>query len=51
LISSQQLGERLADARKRAKLNQADVADAIGVARTTLVAIEKGERRPVTRHA
>jgi len=46
VISSQQLGERLADARKRAKLNQADVADAIGVARTTLVAIEKGERRP-----
>lgn len=46
MISSQQLGERLADARKRAKLNQADVADAIGVARTTLVAIEKGERRP-----
>lgn len=46
MISSQQLGERLADARKRAKRNQADVADAIGVARTTLVAIEKGERRP-----
>lgn len=46
MISSQQLGERLADARKRAKKNQADVADAIGVARTTLVAIEKGERRP-----
>jgi Zn-dependent peptidase ImmA (M78 family)/transcriptional regulator with XRE-family HTH domain len=46
VISSQQLGERLADARKRAKLTQADVADAIGVARTTLVAIEKGERRP-----
>lgn len=46
MISSQQLGERLADARKRAKKNQAEVADAIGVARTTLVAIEKGERRP-----
>ncbi len=46
MISSQRLGERLADARKRAKLNQADVADAVGVARTTLVAIEKGERRP-----
>lgn len=46
MISSQQLGERLADARKRAKLNQADVASSIGVARTTLVAIEKGERRP-----
>jgi Zn-dependent peptidase ImmA (M78 family)/transcriptional regulator with XRE-family HTH domain len=46
VISSQQLGERLTDARKRAKLTQADVADAVGVARTTLVAIEKGERRP-----
>jgi Zn-dependent peptidase ImmA (M78 family)/transcriptional regulator with XRE-family HTH domain len=46
VISSQQLGERLADARKRAKFTQADVADAVGIARTTLVAIEKGERRP-----
>lgn len=46
MISSQQLGERLADARKRAKLTQAEVADAVGIARTTLVAIEKGERRP-----
>jgi Zn-dependent peptidase ImmA (M78 family)/transcriptional regulator with XRE-family HTH domain len=46
VISSQQLGERLTDARKRAKLTQAEVADAVGIARTTLVAIEKGERRP-----
>ena len=46
MISSQRLGERLADARKRSKLTQADVADAVGIARTTLVAIEKGERRP-----
>lgn len=46
MISSQQLGERLAEARKRAKLTQTDVADAVGIARTTLVAIEKGERRP-----
>ena len=46
MLSSQQLGERLADARKRAKLTQADVADRVGIARTTLVAIEKGERRP-----
>jgi len=43
---SQQLGERLADARKRARLTQAEVAERLGVARTTLVAIEKGERRP-----
>jgi Zn-dependent peptidase ImmA (M78 family)/transcriptional regulator with XRE-family HTH domain len=46
VISSQQLGERLADARKRAKLTQAEVADRVGMSRTTLVAIEKGERRP-----
>lgn len=46
MISAQQLGERLADARKRAKLTQAEVAEGIGIARTTLVAIEKGERRP-----
>jgi Zn-dependent peptidase ImmA (M78 family)/transcriptional regulator with XRE-family HTH domain len=46
VISSQQLGERLIDARKRAKLTQAQVAERLGFARTTLVAIEKGERRP-----
>lgn len=46
MISSQQLGERLAGARKRVKLTQAEVADRVGIARTTLVAIEKGERRP-----
>ena len=46
MISSQQLGERLADARKRARRTQAEVADSVGIARTTLVAIEKGERRP-----
>lgn len=46
MISSQQLGERLADARKRAKLTQAQMAERVGVARTTIVAIEKGERRP-----
>ncbi|HWO20046.1 MAG TPA: XRE family transcriptional regulator [Kofleriaceae bacterium] len=46
LITSQQLGERLTDARKRARLTQAEVADQVAIARTTLVAIEKGERRP-----
>ena len=44
MISAQQLGARLADARKQKKLTQAQVADTLGVARTTLVAIEKGER-------
>ena len=46
VIPSEQLGERLADARKRAKLTQAQVAERVGIARTTMVAIEKGERRP-----
>lgn len=46
MISSQQLGERLADARKRVKLTQAQVGERLGVARTTVVALEKGERRP-----
>ncbi len=46
MISSQQLGERIADARKRAKLTQAQLGGRLGVARTTVVAMEKGERRP-----
>jgi len=46
MISSQQLGERLADARKRSKLTQAQVGERLSVSRTTIVAIEKGERRP-----
>jgi Zn-dependent peptidase ImmA (M78 family)/DNA-binding XRE family transcriptional regulator len=46
VISSQQLGERLAGARKRAKLTQAQIGERLGVARTTVVAMEKGERRP-----
>lgn len=39
------LGERLRRARGAAGLTQDQAATAIGVARTTLVAIEKGERR------
>lgn len=46
MISSQQLGERLADARKRAKFTQAQLGERLSVARTTVVAMEKGERRP-----
>lgn len=46
MISSQQLGERLTGSRKRLKRTQAQVAKELGVARTTLVAMEKGERRP-----
>lgn len=38
-------GERLRIARESAKITQASAANAIGVARTTIVAIEQGERR------
>lgn len=44
--SANQIGDRLAQARKRMQLTQADVAEKVGIARTTLVAIEKGERPP-----
>jgi Zn-dependent peptidase ImmA (M78 family)/DNA-binding XRE family transcriptional regulator len=40
------IGERLAEARRARKLTQQDAADALGVARTTVTAMEKGERRP-----
>jgi len=39
------LGARLQDARKVSGLTQQAVADHMGMARTTIVAIEKGERR------
>jgi Zn-dependent peptidase ImmA (M78 family)/transcriptional regulator with XRE-family HTH domain len=39
------LGRRLMEARKARRLTQEDVAQRLGVARTTLVAIEQGERR------
>jgi len=40
-----EIGERLRIARESAKVTQADAANAIGVARTTLIAIEQGQRR------
>ncbi|WP_209355521.1 XRE family transcriptional regulator [Cognatishimia activa] len=39
------VGERLRIARESARTTQAEAADTIGVARTTLIAIEKGQRR------
>ncbi|RPJ85673.1 MAG: ImmA/IrrE family metallo-endopeptidase [Acidobacteria bacterium] len=39
------IGERLRIARERAKITQADAAASIDVARTTLVAVEQGQRR------
>lgn len=46
MLSSQELGRRIATARKSKHLTQADLATALSIARTTVVAIEKGERRP-----
>ncbi|WP_119390699.1 ImmA/IrrE family metallo-endopeptidase [Taklimakanibacter lacteus] len=40
-----EVGERLREARDRAGLTQADAASAVNIARTTLVAIEQGQRR------
>lgn len=44
-IAPTEVGERLRLARETAGLKQADAADAVGVARTTVVAIEKGQRK------
>lgn len=44
-INQKELGERLKNARATAKITQADAANAVGLSRTTLVAVEKGERR------
>lgn len=44
-IDPRVLGARLQEARKARGLKQQEVADHMGMARTTLVAIEKGERR------
>jgi len=44
-LSDVEIGERLRLAREGAKLTQAQAADLIGAARTTLVAIEQGKRR------
>ena len=38
------LGQRLQEARKARGFTQQQIADKLGVARTTLIAIEKGER-------
>jgi Zn-dependent peptidase ImmA (M78 family)/DNA-binding XRE family transcriptional regulator len=44
-LNSQAFGARLQEFRKDAGLTQQQLADAVGFARTTIVAIEKGERR------
>jgi Zn-dependent peptidase ImmA (M78 family)/DNA-binding XRE family transcriptional regulator len=40
------VGVRLTDARRARGMTQQQVADALGVARTTVTAMEKGDRRP-----
>ena len=44
-LNSSELGKELADARKAKGLTQSDVANLLSIARTTIVAIEKGERK------
>lgn len=45
-IDPKLIGERLADARRARRLTQQQAADELGVARTTITAMEKGVRRP-----
>ena len=40
------IGERLAEARRARGLTQQQAAEFLDVARTTITAMEKGERRP-----
>jgi Zn-dependent peptidase ImmA (M78 family)/DNA-binding XRE family transcriptional regulator len=44
-LSDREIGQRLRIAREGAKLRQEDAAERLGVSRTTVVAIEKGDRR------
>ena len=45
-LTTAEIGERLRMAREAAKATQAAAAEALQVARTTVVAIEQGQRRP-----
>lgn len=44
-LSAEEIGERLRIARETAKLKQSEAADSLKIARTTLVAVEQGQRR------
>ncbi len=46
--TSEEIGERLRVAREESNIRQAEAAAAIDVARTTIVAMEQGHRRPRT---
>ena len=45
-VDPRALGRRLQEARKSRGLTQQDAADALSIARTTITALEKGDRRP-----
>jgi transcriptional regulator with XRE-family HTH domain len=45
-IDPELLGDRLAGARRARRLTQQQAADELGVARTTITAMETGKRRP-----
>ena len=45
ILSDQEIGERLRIAREGARITQAAAAEAISAARTTVVALEQGQRR------
>ncbi|MCB6185138.1 helix-turn-helix domain-containing protein [Leeia sp. TBRC 13508] len=43
LFALEQLGQRIAACRKQKKLSQKDVADALGISKTTYIAVEHGK--------
>ncbi len=45
-IDPEVIGQRLSDARRARRLTQQEAAEALGVARTTITAMEQGVRRP-----
>ena len=45
-LTAAEIGDRLRVARESAKVTQAAAAEALQVARTTVVAIEQGQRKP-----
>lgn len=47
-LTPEEIGERLRIAREESNIRQAEAATAIDVARTTIVALEQGQRRPRT---
>ncbi|MBK5226198.1 MAG: helix-turn-helix transcriptional regulator [Thermoleophilia bacterium] len=45
VLTSQELGERIAAARRDARITQAEMAEQLGVDRSAITKIEKGERK------